>query len=163
MADNIAITEGSGRTIATDQIGGVDFQRIKLISGADGVNDGDVDDASPLPIYAGHKTARPGNLSLATITNLASSGNNALVAADSTKVIRVYAIFLKASGAVDGKVRNTVASADYFPIVKFTAAGDGMILDYLGFPYFISAASADLQVNLSAAVAVNGWILYSQE
>ena len=36
MADNIAITAGSGTTIAADDIGGVKHQRVKLSVGADG-------------------------------------------------------------------------------------------------------------------------------
>jgi hypothetical protein len=36
MADNIAITPGTGATIAADDIGGVHYQRIKLSLGADG-------------------------------------------------------------------------------------------------------------------------------
>lgn len=50
MADNVAITAGSGTSIASDDIGGVQFQRIKLIHGADGTNDGDVSSANPLPV-----------------------------------------------------------------------------------------------------------------
>ena len=36
--------------VATDDIGGRKFQRIKMIVGADGVNDGDVSGANPLPV-----------------------------------------------------------------------------------------------------------------
>lgn len=37
MADNVAITAGSGTTVATDNIGGVNYQRVKPNFGADGV------------------------------------------------------------------------------------------------------------------------------
>lgn len=36
MADNVAITAGSGTTIASDDVGGVQYQRVKLALGADG-------------------------------------------------------------------------------------------------------------------------------
>ena len=36
MADNVAITAGSGTSIATDDIGGVQYQRVKVAIGADG-------------------------------------------------------------------------------------------------------------------------------
>jgi hypothetical protein len=50
MADNTTLNTGvGGDTIATDDIGGVKFQRIKLIHGNDGVNDGDVSATNPLP------------------------------------------------------------------------------------------------------------------
>ena len=49
MADNVTITPGSGASVAADDIGGVLYQRVKLIEGADGVNDGDVSSRNPLP------------------------------------------------------------------------------------------------------------------
>jgi len=50
MADNIGYTPGSGATIAADDIGGNLHQRIKVVVGADGVSDGDVSLANPMPI-----------------------------------------------------------------------------------------------------------------
>jgi hypothetical protein len=37
MADNVGYTPGSGATIAADDIGGVLYQRVKMIHGADGI------------------------------------------------------------------------------------------------------------------------------
>jgi hypothetical protein len=37
MADNIAVTEGSGKDVATDDVGGKQYQRVKLDLGGDGV------------------------------------------------------------------------------------------------------------------------------
>ena len=48
MADNIPTTANA--SIATDDIGNVHFQRMKLVIGADGVNDGDVASGNPLPV-----------------------------------------------------------------------------------------------------------------
>jgi hypothetical protein len=51
MADNTVLPTGAGGdTIASDDIGGVKFQRIKLVHGVDGVNAGDVADTNPLPV-----------------------------------------------------------------------------------------------------------------
>lgn len=51
MADNVTANSGSGgATFAADDIGGTHYPRTKLIHGADGVNDGDVSTANPLPI-----------------------------------------------------------------------------------------------------------------
>lgn len=36
MADNVAITAGAGTTIATDDVGGAHYQRMKLVSAVDG-------------------------------------------------------------------------------------------------------------------------------
>jgi hypothetical protein len=48
MADNVAITSGSGTAIAADDIGSVFYQRVKLSVGADG-SATDVSSAAPLP------------------------------------------------------------------------------------------------------------------
>lgn len=52
MADNTLLNTGTGGdTIASDDIAGVKYQRVKLIHGADGVNDGDVAIGDPLPVF----------------------------------------------------------------------------------------------------------------
>jgi hypothetical protein len=63
MADNIAITGGSGITMGTDEISSVHYQRVKIITGANGVNDGDVSTTTPLPVggNVAHDTADSGN------------------------------------------------------------------------------------------------------
>ena len=52
MADNLNVTEGSGKTVAGDEIASVIYQRVKLVQGADGTNDGDVSVAAPLHVMA---------------------------------------------------------------------------------------------------------------
>lgn len=49
MADNLGYSPGSGATVATDEIGGLHYQRIKPVHGADGVAL-DVSEATPLPV-----------------------------------------------------------------------------------------------------------------
>lgn len=49
MADNV-ILPGSGASIASDEIAGAQYQRVKMTLGADGVNDGDVSASNPLPV-----------------------------------------------------------------------------------------------------------------
>lgn len=49
MADNLSVTQGSGTTIAADDIGGVLHQRIKISQGADGAAT-DVSSAAPLQV-----------------------------------------------------------------------------------------------------------------
>src|SRR5687768_8258533 len=58
MVDNVPITPGSGRSIATDDIGSVHFQRVKPTHGADGTAT-DSSDTAPFPIKA--ITASGGN------------------------------------------------------------------------------------------------------
>ena len=50
MADNVNIDTGSGDIVGADEVGGVKYQRVKVILGADGSNDGDVSSANPMPV-----------------------------------------------------------------------------------------------------------------
>lgn len=54
MADNKVLpftgTGDANATFATDEIAGVNWQRIKLTLGADGVNDGDIASGNPMPV-----------------------------------------------------------------------------------------------------------------
>jgi hypothetical protein len=50
MPDNVGYTPGTGATIAADDIGGLLHQRVKLIHGADGINNGDVSAENGLPV-----------------------------------------------------------------------------------------------------------------
>lgn len=49
MADNIAVTPGVGASVATDEVLGSHYQRMKIVTGAEGVVVGDVSDDNPLP------------------------------------------------------------------------------------------------------------------
>lgn len=51
MADNVGYTPGSGATVAADEIGGVLYQRAKVVVGEDGVAT-DVSQANPMPVAA---------------------------------------------------------------------------------------------------------------
>jgi hypothetical protein len=53
MADNFLVngtTQAGGVSVGGDDIAGVFYERVKLIYGADGVNDGDVSKANPFPV-----------------------------------------------------------------------------------------------------------------
>lgn len=72
MADNIAITAGSGTNMATDDIGGVHYPRAKMTWGPDGTaNDTDVATGKPLPIQLRSST---GNA--VTVTDAAPSASD---------------------------------------------------------------------------------------
>jgi hypothetical protein len=61
MADNIQlpIPATNGDVVASDDIGGIKFQRVKLTLGGDGVDGGDVEATNPLPV-TGTVTANTG-------------------------------------------------------------------------------------------------------
>ena len=54
MADNVAVTEGAGTSIAADDISSVLYQRVKMVIGADGTNDGDIAATNPMPVSAAY-------------------------------------------------------------------------------------------------------------
>ena len=55
MADDVVLNPGAGGdSVAADDIGGVKFQRVKLIHGPDGTNQGDISHDNPYPVIAFH-------------------------------------------------------------------------------------------------------------
>ena len=62
MADNLDVTPGTGATVAADEIASVKFQRIKIVHGPDGTNDGDVSKTNGLPVQASAPAATTGNI-----------------------------------------------------------------------------------------------------
>lgn len=52
MADNVGIATGADKTIATDDVDGIHYQRVKIGIGADGVA-ADVHSGNPLPVDSG--------------------------------------------------------------------------------------------------------------
>ena len=76
MADNIPTTTNA--SVATDDIGNVHYQRMKLVLGADGINDGDLSAANPMPVE--------GTVSVDTSTPLDVALSAAVQIDDSTPV-----------------------------------------------------------------------------
>ena len=69
MSDNVAVTAGAGTNIATDDIGGVHYQRVKVTYGADG-SATDPSSTAPFPM-AGYPVASGG----ASVYYLSSSAS----------------------------------------------------------------------------------------
>ena len=68
LCDNVAITAGSGTSIATDTVGGAEYQRIKMTWGVDG-SAVDTSDTNPIPTVS----ERGATATLANITGSASA------------------------------------------------------------------------------------------
>lgn len=113
MADNITITAGAGTTLATDDIGGVHYQRVKVGSGANGTYN-DVSTTNPLPV-----TQVDAQTWVATVDAAALAANKWHVTIYNSgtsvlKVKRVVAINSKLTGATGVAVRfdfMTISSA----------------------------------------------------
>jgi hypothetical protein len=50
MADNLGYTPGAGASVASDEVGGAHYQRVKIVTGAEGVVEGDVSPENPMPV-----------------------------------------------------------------------------------------------------------------
>jgi hypothetical protein len=98
MADNVAITPGTGATVAADDIGGVLHQRVKISVGADGT-------AADWPVGSGNQSTVP-RLTLATD----SPGIIPLVAHDAADSGEPLKVGAKAIAGLSGAT--LVAAAD---------------------------------------------------
>lgn len=119
MADDVLLNVGSGGdTIGADEIGGVKFQRNKLIFGADGVNDGDVATDNPFP------TREPNIISTdnSTIIPLGIAGVFTGISEDVSQCATV-AVLIHSShdSAVDGMVfQFSINGSDWDQVHTFT-------------------------------------------
>lgn len=158
MADTVPITAGSGTSIATDDIGTVHYQRIKLVHGADGVNDGDVAKANPLPTRPGMPTTK--QLTQASIS-VAASGDNTLVTATVAQTTRVFRLYLVNSSAVKVDVKFKSATTDKTGAMSLFPGGS-ICLNFDGEPWFVTGANEAFILNLSAAAQISGWMDYEK-
>jgi hypothetical protein len=76
VPDNVTLP-GAGEVVATDEIAGRQFQRVKVTLGADGVDGGDVSAGNPLPVSLGD-----GRAASAVTSNVASSATTVTVLAE---------------------------------------------------------------------------------
>ena len=56
MVDNVAVTEGIGKNVRTDDVDGVQYQIVKLDIGGDGVSKPVTDTTNPIPTDSGRIT-----------------------------------------------------------------------------------------------------------
>jgi hypothetical protein len=123
VADNVELNAGSGgATIATDDIGGVQYPRTKITLGADGAADGDVSSANPLPVQLASVTA------VATVTAILGqalpTGTNNIGDVDAT-------LYGGAKGATAAMVfTGTIAGADHNALDVVIRDSTGVELDY---------------------------------
>jgi len=164
LADNVSITAGSGTNIATDDIGGgVQAQRVKPVWGVDGTGT-DTSVANPMPVQ---NTSESSQMTMAgtvvtplyAVINVSSSGDNTLVAAVTSKVIRVLAYTLVCDNAVAVKFTSGAAGTALTGAMSFAANG-GATPPYCEKGHFQTASNTALVLNLSGAVGVRGHLTY---
>lgn len=89
----------------------------------------------------------------------ASSGNNTVVSAATGKKIRVLNVVLIAGGSVNVKFQSGAGGTDLTGAIPL-AANTGFSAGYCEEGHFETASATLLNLNLSAAVQVSGWLLY---
>lgn len=94
MVDNTTLNIGSGGdVIASDDISSVKYQRVKVVHGNDGVNDGDISKTNPLPVAAGGLTPRYAyNIPSQVHVAVANTVHWDMFNADASVVVRVLSI-----------------------------------------------------------------------
>ena len=155
MADNTTYTEGSGITIATDDIGGVHHQRMKMEQGSDGTA-ADIAPTSPMACRPGHPST--GYLTNAAIS-ISGSGQQVLVSATASQTTRVFRLMLVFHS--DSTATLQSASTNLTGAMQFRA-DDKLILDFDGEPWFVTASNEAFNVNLGSSITLTGFIQYEK-
>lgn len=164
MADNFVANAGSGgSTFASDDISSVQYPRVKPSWGADGAAV-DTSVAAPMPVqtsiesnqmFISGTAVTPKYAALA----LSSSGNTTVIAAVTSKKIRVLALSMIANGTVNIKFQTGTGGTDLTGLY-YLLANTGAVLPFNPVGWFESASGVLLNANLSAAIAIGGSITY---
>lgn len=164
MADNFTTNAGSGgATFASDDIGGVQYPRVKPSWGADS-SATDTSVAAPMPVQASAESSQmtAGGTVVTpkfAVIDAATSGDNTLVAAVTGKKVRVVAAFLVAAGAVNVRFESGAGGTALTGQVNLVA-NTGFVLPYNPAGWFETGSSALLNLELSAAISVDGSLVY---
>lgn len=89
-----------------------------------------------------------------------TSGNNTLVAAVTSKKIRVLAYNFIGNGAVNAKFQSGASGTDVTGLKYMPAAGAGLVAPFNPVGWFETASGVLLNLNLSTGVAVGGELVY---
>jgi hypothetical protein len=178
--DNTTLNTGTGGdVIATDDIAGVKYQRVKLVIGADGVNDGDVSSSNALPVsdngssltVDGTVTANAGTGSF-TVAQATAANLNATVVGTGTFAVQADTELPAAAALADGASNPTTPTVGSAGLVfngttwdRTEAANvfDGnAATNYTGVlavkqvPKRVNPTALGTAVNSASAVDVNG-------
>jgi hypothetical protein len=164
MADNFTANAGSGGNVfAADDISSVFYPRVKPSWGADGTA-ADVSVAAPLPVQASvesNQMTAAGTVVTPkyVIIDAATSGDNTILAAVTSKKIRVLSLFLVAAGTVNVRFESGAGGTALTGQMNLVA-NTGFALPYNPVGWFETAATTLLNCELSAAISVDGCLTY---
>ncbi len=153
MADNVDITAGTGTTIRTDDVGGVQYPASKLVVGADGVDGGFVSAVNPLPV-TGAVTANAETSHGKTITYVSidqgAAGTTALAAASPGNKHKLVGLVVTMSLA--GTVKLVDGASDVTGAMDVAASG-GFVLPTSIIPYVVGTANTALNLVTTVGAA----------
>lgn len=164
MADNFVANAGSGgSTFAADDISSVLHPRVKVEWGADGAAV-DTSVAAPMPVVAFGESNQLGVAGAPVtvkfaIIDAASSGDNTLLAAVTSKKIRVVSAFLVAAGTVNARFESGAGGTALTGQMNLVA-NTGFVLPYNPTGWFETASNTLLNMELSAAISCDGSFSY---
>lgn len=126
MADNTTLNSGTGGdVIATDDIGpGVKYQRVKVTLGADGVNDGDISSANPMPVDGSGVTQPVSAASLPLPTGASTAANQTTIIGHVDGIEALLTTIDADTSSVAGAVAGTEMQVD---VVASLPAGTNAI------------------------------------
>lgn len=156
MSDNTELNPGYGGDVyAADDIDGIKFQRVKLVHGADGVNDGDVATGNGLPVTPANITGKfresfesftPGvNWNLTT-------GSGDIVQLDGNAVSASYLVISK--DPLQAATETILTYNGSFPMPIETAVGLSMSQRVLGQELSMELVSTETPLTPTPDVAI---------
>ena len=157
MSDNTQLP-GSGAIIATDEISGVMFQRVKLVHGSEGVNQGDIAESNPFPVKVLEAILPVGASTEATLTELKQALDllSAKITACNTGEVALDASTLAALETVTAAVSGTVAISN-FPVTQLVSGS----VTVSNLPSTQTVAGTVAVSNLPATQAISGTVAVS--
>jgi hypothetical protein len=157
MADNLGISVGSDATVATEDVSGVHHQKVKVEFGGDGAATL-VESTAPLPVKPGAPVT--GDYNSAAV-NVSASGETALVALTASQSIRIMGMVLVFAAACTVTFKNGAGGTAFGGAMPMKAGGS-IVLDPSGEPWMKTSNGNAFVMDLSAAVQVSGWLLYTK-
>lgn len=147
MADNVAITAGSGTTISTDDVGGAHIQRVKLTDGTDGSSTAIKGDSSGGLSVGGHVAHDAADVGNPVKIGGKARTTNPTAVADADRVDATYddigraVIVPHAVRDLVGHQTTTIASSTSETTIV-TAAGSGVFADLVNLTITNATATA---------------------
>jgi hypothetical protein len=167
LIDDPVFTDDAAFTPATSKVHAVGYQADETTP--DSVDEGDIGcprmslDRKPYAIaHAETSAIYAAGTSLTpkfAIIDAATSGDNTLVASVASKKIRVLAAFMVAAGTVNARFESG-ASGTALTGQMNLVANSGFVLPYNPLGWFETAATTLLNLELSAAISVDGALTY---